>query len=198
MKHFQHLTLITICIFILIGCAAVGVPQTNDPAKKIGYAYQLFDKQQRPLPAEKLIREAIDIFKTQNNSYGLSEAYRAYGFFFRSAAVEKYQKHYKANGFMEPGATFENRYKYSIKYFEKAGAINLGNNEYDKLTNIYLNMAFTYEFAKNNLKACEYYKKSLSSNKKYEEENPDSTMNLPEGFSSYEEYVSKQMDRVNC
>jgi len=198
MKYINHLALFALFVLILSGCAAIGVPHTNDPAKKIGYAYQLFDKQQRPLPAEKLIREAIDILKTQNNCYGLSEAYRAYGFFFRSAAVEKYHKHYKANGFMEPGATFDNRHEYSIKYFEKAGAIYLENNAYDKLTNIYLNMAFTYEFAKNNAKACEFYKKSLSSNKKYDELNPDSTMNLPEGFSSYGEYVRKHMERVKC
>jgi len=52
---------ITTISFLLTGCAAMLIPKTSDPAKKLGYAYQLFDQQHRPLPAEELIRESIEI-----------------------------------------------------------------------------------------------------------------------------------------
>ncbi len=80
----RNWNLIIILLAILVaGCAAMGVPYTTDPKKKLSYAVMLYDEQQRPLPAERLIRESIDIFKSENNEKGLAQAYRVYGFFFR-------------------------------------------------------------------------------------------------------------------
>jgi len=128
----------------------------------------------------------------------LAEAYRAYGFFFRSAAIKKWNKHYKSDGFLEEGATFENRYSKSIEYFEKAEQIYSEKNKYDALTNIYLNMGFTYEFAGENENACESYKKSMDSNQEHMKLNPNSSMTLPEGFNSYTEYVEGHLKRLKC
>jgi len=183
---------------VLSGCAAMGVPATSDPDKKIRYAYVLFDEQQRPLPAERLIREAIVLYLEKNNDLGLAEAYRAYGFFYRSAALEKWHKHYKANGFLEAGATYANRYEKSIAYFEKSAAILKKYNKNDSLTNIHLNMGFTYEFSNQLEKACDEYKKSIISNQRHMKENPGATLTLPKGFSSYEAYVNPFLERLKC
>lgn len=183
---------------IFLGCAAMGVPATSDPDKKIGDAYMLFDRQQRPLPAERLIREAIEIYQEKNNDLGLAEAYRAYGFFFRSGALAKWHKHYESDGFMEEGATYANRHEKSIEYFEKSAAIFEKHHKNDALTNVHLNMGFTYEFANQPEKACDEYKKSLVSNQLHIKENPGVTFTLPEGFSSYEAYVTPMMDRLKC
>jgi tetratricopeptide (TPR) repeat protein len=183
---------------VMSGCAAMGVPETTDADKKIRQAYMLFDEQQRPLPAERLIREAIGIYQDKNNELGLAEAYRAYGFFFRSTALEKWHNYYESNGFMEEGATFANRHAKSIAYFEKSAVILEKHNKHAALTNVRLNMGFTYEFASQPQKACEEYKKSIISNRRHMKENPGATLSLPKGFTSYEEYVNPFLERLKC
>jgi tetratricopeptide (TPR) repeat protein len=200
MVMLTHRALIPIIVLsiILAGCAAMGVPETSDPDKKIEYSYILFDQQQRPLPAERLIREAITIYKEIDNDLGLAEAYRAYGFFFRSPSIKKWQKHYETNAFMENGATYANRYDKSIEFFEKAVDILKKHKEYDTLTNVYLNMGFTYEFANLPENACEQYKMSATSNQQYMVNNPGGRLSVPKGFSSFEAYVSAIRERLKC
>jgi len=198
MYFFNKIFFISLLLTLIGGCAAMLVPETNDPAQKLRDAYMLFDKQKRPLPAERLIRESIDIYKKSNDELGLAEAYKAYGYFFRSGAVEKYHKHYNAKGFIETSASYNTRHDKSIEYFDKAKEIYLKNSKYGDVTNIYLNMGFTYEFANNNEKACESYKKSLNSNIKHLEMIPEAPIVLPSGFKSYEEYINGFNKRLGC
>jgi hypothetical protein len=58
MKPLTNLFVLSSCIAILCGCAAAMVPASNDPERKLGWATVLMDEQDRPLPAERLIREA--------------------------------------------------------------------------------------------------------------------------------------------
>ena len=184
--------------FVLPGCAAMFVPATSDPDQKIRDAAMLYDQQQRPLPAERLIREAIEIYRERKNDLGLAEAYRNYGFFFRSSAVKKLHKHYQSNGFMEKDATYETRYEKSISYFEKSATILEKYQKHDVLSNIYLNMGFTYEFANQPEKACDEYKKTLMSNQRNLKVNPEAKASLPEGYSTFEAYVTAIMERLKC
>jgi tetratricopeptide (TPR) repeat protein len=195
-KYF--LILIVVIGVIASGCAAMGVLETSDPDKKLGNAYMLFDEQQRPLPAERLIRESIEIYREKNDDLGLAQAYRAYGFFFRSAAIEKWSNFYQKNGFMEKSATYVNRHDKSIEYFEKSASIFEKHKKYDALTNVYLNMGFTYEFAHQKEKACGEYKKSIASNQRHMKDNPGAKLNLPNGYSSYDEYVAVHIKRLGC
>lgn len=186
-------------ILFCVGCAAMLVPETNDPQKKIQDAYMLFDQQQRPLPAERLIRESLEIYKRENNELGLAEAYRSYGFFFRSPSIEKWHKHYETSGFLDKSATFNTRYDKSIEYFENSAQLFEKNKKYDMLTNVYLNMGFTYEFANKPDKACELYKRSLDPSKKFTENNPGKSISLPKGFSgTYEDYIDGFLKRLKC
>lgn len=176
----------------------MGVLESNDPKIKIRDAYELFDHEQRPLPAERLIQQAMAIYQSNHDDLGLADAYRAYGFFFRSAAVEKWHKAYEASAFIESGATFANRHDKSIEYFEKAAAIFEKHQKFDELTNVYLNLGFTYEFAKQPEKACAQYKKSVASNRLQMKEHPGVSTTLPQGFSSYEAYVNAILERLKC
>jgi tetratricopeptide (TPR) repeat protein len=190
---------IIVVVIVLSSCSAMLVPATNDPDKKIAFSYILFDEQQRPLPAEQLIRESIEAYNQENNEIGLGEAYRAYGFFFRSPAVKKWQKHYETKGFLDNSATYENRYDKSIEYFEQSVRLFVKNKKYDRVTNVYLNMGFTYEFAGKNDKACEAYKASLNSIAKFEKDNPGVSVTLPKEFTgTYEDYISGFMKRLEC
>jgi tetratricopeptide (TPR) repeat protein len=174
----------------LYGCAAMFIPATSDPYKKLGWAEELYDKQQRPLPAERLIIESISIFKEKNDQNGLGMAYREYGFFFRSASIEKWHKFYESNGFLDKNASYGTRYNKSIEYFVMAEKIFTKEKKYDILTNIQLNMGFTYYFMGKYDDAIAEYDKSLESYHLNRKMNPDAKVEIPEKGSSYEDYIA--------
>jgi len=183
---------------VLAGCAAMFVPVTSDPLKKLYWAEQLYDQQYRPLPAEQLIQEAIDIYRSQDSQLGLAEAYRQYGFFFRAPSIEKWQKYYREKGFLDRTATFDIRYAKSLEYFEKAKNLFEENQKYDLLTNVYLNIGWTYELMNNQKAACTAFEQSLKANKKHMETIPNAKVRLLSGHINYEAFVASNKKRVGC
>ena len=194
MKKNILLILITI---IFGGCAAALIPHTNDPMEKTYWANELL-KKGRALPAEKLIIEAIEICQENNNSKCLGNAYSMYGFFFRSHAVERYEGRYKEKGFYDKSATYENRFTQSKKYFEKAIAEFLKTNEYDMLTNTYVELGHTYYFLKDKKLECESYDTSLKYNKKFFQKKPKAKISLPKEYATYDEYIAMEKERAKC
>ena len=191
--------LVFVCLVALTGCAGVGVVATSDPAAKLRDAADLFDRQDRPLIAERLIREAINTYQSSNDQLGLAEAYRTYGFFIRSPSIEgKWNKYYRENGFLDKSATFDSRYMKSIEYFEKARTIFADNKRFDALTNVDLNMGFTYVAMGNRAAACQAFDKSVESNRENLRQNPAAKPALPKGFSSYEAFVADWKKQYGC
>jgi tetratricopeptide (TPR) repeat protein len=183
---------------IVTGCAGVGVVATSDPAAKLRDAGDLYDRQDRPLIAERLIREAIEAYQSQNNQLGLADAYREYGFFFRSPSIEKWNKVYRENGFLDKSATFETRHVKSIDYFEKARAIYSEHKRFDALTNVNMNMGFTYVAMGDKQAACRAFERALESYRENIRQNPTAKPTLPKGFTSYEDYWSDRRKRYGC
>ncbi|WP_207891860.1 tetratricopeptide repeat protein [Thiogranum longum] len=174
------------------------VPETSDPREKLGWAAELFNNQERPLPAERLIREAIEICIDSNDYSCLGRANVTYGFFFRSDSIGKWEKFYRENGFMDKEATFDNRLEISKRYFEKGIAYYVKTGEYDALTNAYLNLGFAYYFLGEHKEECGPYEKSLEAYQKNITRNPDANVAVPEGASSFPEYVAGQQKRAGC
>lgn len=180
--------------FILNGCAAAFVPTTSDPKQKIADAYWLFDEKQRPLRAEPLIIDAIKIYQNNNDTSGLAEGYIAYGIFLRSYAVERYRERYQEKGFIDTSVTYENRYVKSIEYFEKSEEIFKNTKEFDKLTNVYLHMGFTYMSADLVSDGCKKFKESIIVNEKFKKQKPNAKIQL-DGYSSYKEYIKSLLEK---
>lgn len=185
-------------ILVLSGCAAMLVPETDDPIEKLGWATELFNNQQRPLPAEKLIREAILICENSADNECLGKAYVDYGFFFRSPSIEKWEKHYREHGFLDAEAVFDKRLETSRDYFNKGISYYLKTERYDALSNAYLNLGFTYYFLGQHENECSSYAKSLEFHAKNILLNPSANVALPEGASSFKEYVNGQQSRAGC
>lgn len=191
--------LLFVCLIALTGCAGVGVVATSDPSAKLRDAGDLFDRQDRPLIAERLIREAINTYQSNNDQLGLAEAYRTYGFFFRSRSINgKWNKYYRENGFLDKYATFDSRYSKSIEYFEKAGVIFTDNKRFDALTNVDLNMGYTYVEMGNLPAACQAFDKSVESNRENLRQNPTASPVLPKGFASYENFEADLKKQYGC
>lgn len=183
----------------LAGCAGVGVVATSDPNVKLSDATYLFDQEDRPLIAERLIREAIEICQSKSDQLCLAEGYRTYGFFFRSPSVYgKWAKHYQEEGFLDKSATFEHRYTKSIEYFEKAHQIATTLERFDMLTNVNLNMGFTYELMGEPKLACQAFEASSVSNRENLRRNPNANLSLPKGFASYDDYLIPKKKRAHC
>lgn len=195
-----RLSLVAACFSVaLAGCAGIGVVATSDPMAKLADARSLFDEQDRPLLAERLIREAIAICESKPDPLCLARGHREYGFFFRSASIDgKWAKYYQLNGFLEPSATFDGRYQKSIEYFEKAREAFSRLERFDMLTNVNLNMGFTYELMGAPKLACSAFDASLASNHENLRRNPDAGLSLPKGFATYDEYLIAQEKRVQC
>jgi tetratricopeptide (TPR) repeat protein len=156
-------------VFLLVGCAGVGVVSTSDPLAKLNDAEDLFVRQDRPLIAERLIREAMAIYQEQGDSHGLGNAHREYADLLLSPSVSgKWEKYYRENGFQDRAVTYENRTAKASEYYAKAlehyarAADQLRTaNRYDALTNVYFNMAHSYYRLDDRAKACRFYDEAL-------------------------------------
>src|SRR5205823_4625559 len=110
-----------------------------------------FMRQQRPLPAERLIREAMALYQERSDEHGLGNANREYGDLLRSPAVIKWEKVYRRDGFQDKSVTFDNRlekasefYRKAITHYEQAAIQKQQAGEYGALTNVYFNMAWSH------------------------------------------------------
>lgn len=187
---------LTLALVLLAGCAAVGVVETSDPAQKLQQAGQLFGRQDRPLPAERLIREAASIYEVANDNLGLAEAYRIYGFFFRSSSVEHWEKVYRSSGFLDKSATFDGRLDKSIEYFDQSGRLLAQAEKYDQLANVEFNRGVSFTMMRNTNSACAAYDASLAAQWRASEADPALRPSLPPGFSTFQELIADAKRRV--
>lgn len=188
-----------VLVLILQGCAAAFVPVTSDPMEKIEWAEELYYNQSRPLPAERLLIEAIEICTKSNDSLCLGYAYLSYANFFSSSSVEKWEKTYRENGFWNKNATYENRHSLSRDYFKKAISKFKETKKYDALTNTYLRLGSNYHyFTTAQEKKCAAFDKSVEYNLMNIKTNPAADVYLPNGYSSYKEYIAFIKKEAGC
>jgi len=202
MGKFLATFIVSILCIVLTGCSAMLVPATSDPAKKLSYAYELVINQGRPLPAERLIRDAITFYSAEQNEKGLMEAYWMYGVFFKSNAVGALQTTYEPSGFLDTTATFKNRYEKSIEYFNKAEMIATKLQNKNMIANMQFNKAYAYVAIGDNHQACKSFASCLEFNRQFHRENPDAKFSLSDGsFGNFEEYaksLESDMEVLKC
>ena len=153
----------------------------SDPLAKLNVAENLFMSQDRPQPAERLIREAIVIYQERDDPTGLGHAHREYADLLRSRSVAvKWEKFYRENGFQDPAVTFDNRlaksseyYTKAIGYYQRAEKQDREANRFDALTNVYFNMAWSYLMLEDRAQACAYYDRTLEAYAENIRRNPD-------------------------
>ena len=166
--------------FLLSGCAGVGIVSTSDPGVKLDDAEVLFQKRNRPLPAEELIQEALVIYQERNDPHGLGNAHREYGDLLRSPAVVSWEPAYrKHGGFLDKSITFDNRlakaseqYSIALENYRRAEQQELAANKYDALTNVYYNMAWSNLALGARDEACTDFDRSLQAYNENMRRNP--------------------------
>jgi len=162
-------------------------------------------RQARPLPAERLIREAIAIYQERDDPHGLANAHREYGDLLRSPAILKWEKVYRRDGFQDKSITFDNRfekasefYRKALTYYERAEQQNRQAEKYDALTNIYFNMAWSHYKLDERDKACGYYVQAVEAYGENIRRNPTAKPYIPPGAGSFSEFIGIEKRRAGC
>lgn len=171
--------------------------EAPDPAIKLHVAGALLGQENRSQEAEKLIREASEIYEAKQDVIGLANAYRAYAFFFSSKTVGA-SKHHRENGFLDNSAGFDSRYQKSIEYFDKAGSIFQAQKRFDALTNVKLNKGFTYAQMGDRKAACAAFEEAVANARANLEQNPSARPVFPAGYTSMEDYLTQEKNRHHC
>ena len=75
----------------LASCAGVGMVYSNDPHEKLQNARVLYQQQNRPLAANRLIVEVITTCEESKDRVCLADAWVAYGVLLNSVSVERWE-----------------------------------------------------------------------------------------------------------
>ena len=195
MRFSKRRLIVVFLLFILLdGCAAYLVPETKDPKDKLSWARSLINTG-RPLPAEKLINESIEIYSRENNMAMLGEAYWLYGMLeygfpkgndkTKKTAIEYYEKalKYFNEYFTKVSYNNDDRY-YANHYFDaSSSAMYLGDS---------------YEPENDRDKACKSNDLSIKYNKIGMEIKPNAKINVPKGFPNFKEFIISKQVKAKC
>jgi hypothetical protein len=190
-----------IIAIVSYGCSAALVPYSSDPDTKLEQAVSLlegYEPLHRPLPAERLIWDSIEICRNEGDEPGLARAYGAYAFFLYSAAVGNWEKHYREEGFRDESVTFDNRKEKSVEYHKMAKNVCMSISSYDCVANAYLNIGSIYHYENRPEEACAAFHECSDNFLKFREVHPDQEVQLPAGYGSFEEYLDAVREEADC
>ncbi|HEY0431861.1 MAG TPA: hypothetical protein VGC61_08570 [Pyrinomonadaceae bacterium] len=194
-----------ILAFALAGCAGVGIVATSDPLVKLTDAEDLYMRQSRPLPAERLIREAIAIYDERGDQHGLGNAYRGYGDLLKSPSINKWETVYRRDGFQDKSITFDNRfekarefYRTALAHYARAAEEHQRAGKYDALTNLYFNAAWSHFNLDEREKACAYYDQTVAAYNENLSRNPSAKPYVPPGVGSFADFIASAKRRAQC
>jgi hypothetical protein len=186
-------------VVVLAACAAAGVPVTSNPDTKVQEAIVLVDQQGRPFPAEKLIVEAIQEYKTAGDESGLADAYRAYGLFFRSRTLANasYAAHYREKGFLDKDASYDTRYDRSLYYFTMARKLYGAAGKDDLLSNVEFHIGDVNVLKGDTAAACSAYEDALNTQALFRRKNPMASVDTGT-HESFDAAVHASMLHAGC
>lgn len=185
-------------IAVLSGCASIFGRSTDDPSVKLTWASEYFNSLEEPVKAEELIWEAIEIYKENRNDLGLAEAYRQYGLFLRSNSVQKHLDYFREEGFRDQAVTEKTRYARAVDYFNKSKDLYADFGHIEKVSNIHISIAKTYDLMNMRTEACEAFSRGLEDYALFKQANPEARDLRSEEMANYEEYIGILKKQAGC
>jgi hypothetical protein len=164
----QYRSLARVCgvaaLFGISGCAALFVPESNDPLVKLEQAHDLDYHRNRPLTADRLIHQAMAICEERKDDNCLGLTLMRYGQFLVSPGFE--DEHWAApytqgaERFLDSTVTLENRKLKAIEYITRARELFLKEKVYSNVLNADLKLSDTYIYLADKPNACIWITKS--------------------------------------
>ena len=165
---------------LLSGCAAVGVFSQSDPAIKLADADVLFSERGRPIPAERLFREAMDIYRERGDLAGQAKAYQLYGELLQSPAVARMEKSYRRTGFLDRSISFDDRaakasehFATSVSLFQKDEQQAREAGDYHRVATSSYHLGLSYYLLKDRDGACGSFDRASEAYDEFLRRNPD-------------------------
>jgi tetratricopeptide (TPR) repeat protein len=181
-----------VVLLSLLGCAAIGVPATSDPDRKLAQAYQLMAIE-RFVPAERLIQETLDIYTKQGNEIGMAEAYHTFGNFYKNEIYHtKFARFYKSLG------TYDGTYMRSIDNFSTARALFEKNENYAGVTKCLIGLGNAYSLRAEKDKACVSYDDALGFYNKAKQKDPSVRLPILTKYRDAEELINAFKQSEGC
>lgn len=195
------LVLVSSVVF-LAGCAAFGVPESNDPMVKLDQAHYLEYQESRPLAADRLIQQARAICEERKDDKCLGMVFKSYGRFLNSPGFdnERWAAPYtKGMGnFLDPTVTLSNRRQKAIEYEIQARELLLKSNDYTEVVNVDNDIAASYWRLSDSTQACLWYDRSLEDYSAMIAADPNVPRHFPKEFSTYRDYVDSLKKQLGC
>jgi len=167
-------------ILFLAGCSAFLVTESSDPYIKLTQASELLEIG-RPIPSERIAKEALGIFIVEKDKYGESEANFFLGIFYKT-------KSGWANVATED---YLNKAINKLTLAEK-GYISLGENI--QASKVAFELGQSYRGKERTDITCQYYEKSIELYKTGKGEHKEFSFNL--AFKSPLELIQVHIEHV--
>lgn len=151
-KKLSFFPLLTV---FLMGCSAALVPSTKDPSEKVSYAYQLIQLG-RPIPAEKLAKEAAEQYESQGDFGGAAQAYTALGVLYSSQAYRSFETFFRERGDYDPTSAM------SITFHRRAMESHRKAGDLWGVANSWVGVGDGYANQGDMVKACDAYAQGLA------------------------------------
>ena len=182
--------------WLLAGCAGVGVVATSDPIAKIHDANYLYTRQNRPLIAERLIWEAMEILRERQDFHWLGNAHREYADLLLSSSVVRWRTAYSKYGFRDRTVTFEGRFEKAKEYYSRARKLYWraepslkADQVYDSLVNLYYNMAYVSFRLGDTEVTCKFLEKAVDAYAEGITQDSDTKPYIPPEYDSLEDLI---------
>ena len=176
----------------MVACA------TATPQQKLGDAFQLL-QENRPIPAEALMRQAMDEFKAQGSEYDLGVAQFMYGQFVRSRHFtwEFFRSYYPNTETQEQRNAMARTYFLAAREsFRKALASP--QLALDQRTGYFWREYLTNLELGDQPAICSSLRSMKESNEAYEAASPGAKVNVPGGFRTFGEFVQDALSKAQC
>ena len=134
----------------------------------------------------------------------MARAYRTYANILEYQAVafdnnkEGYRNYRRFS--LDKTVTFDNLHEKALEYWRKALFLFEKNSVYDEASNAYVNIGILLGSSAfhDNVGACENFEKGLQDHLRFKKNNPNTRVDLPKDFKSFEEYISQKEKEMGC